>query len=144
VTEVPTKVRQRPFTLLGQAQKDYMTRITYENRKLLNAVQERGPTLNRNDWLKHRLDHEYQLAKMSEYKKTIPMTEILRHEMGWETPPPPPPPKPKRPKSAEQEPKWTFETIADAVKSTGDPNVNCDAVKPAVKARKPQKKVVGK
>lgn len=65
---------------MGQAQKDEMWRITHENRKLLTAVQERKPTLNRNDWLMHRLDHQYQITKMSEFKRTVPMGEIIRQE----------------------------------------------------------------
>lgn len=71
---------QRPFTLQGQAQRDEMSRITFENHKLLKAVQQRKPILNRNEWLKHRLDHEYQITKMSEFKKTVPMSQIIRKE----------------------------------------------------------------
>jgi hypothetical protein len=73
-------LRQRPFTLLGQAQKDEMSRITQENRKLLVAVQVRPPVLNREDWRYHVLDHRYQIAKMSEYKKTVPMAQLVRQE----------------------------------------------------------------
>jgi hypothetical protein len=76
----PRAVPQRPYTLMGQAQKDEMWRITHENHKLLTAVQERRPVLNRNDWLHHRLDHQYQITKMSEYKTTVPMGEIIRQE----------------------------------------------------------------
>jgi hypothetical protein len=64
---------------MGSAQKDEMSRITHENRKLLTAVQERRPILNRNDWLAHRLD-QYQITKMSEYKQTVPIGDILRHD----------------------------------------------------------------
>lgn len=76
----PRAVPQRPFTLQGQAQKDEMWRITHENHKLLTAVQEKKPTLNRNDWLLHKIDHEYQVNKMSELKPTLPMSEVLRRE----------------------------------------------------------------
>jgi hypothetical protein len=76
----PRAIPQRPYTLMGQAQKDEMRRITHENRKILTAVQERRPILNRNDWLHHRLDHEYQITKMAEYKTTVPMGEIIRQE----------------------------------------------------------------
>jgi hypothetical protein len=76
----PRAVPQRPYTLMGSAQKDEMSRITHENHKLLTAVQERRPILNRNDWLAHRLDHQYQITKMSEYKRTVPMGEIIRQE----------------------------------------------------------------
>jgi hypothetical protein len=65
---------------MGSAQKDERARITHENHKLLVAVQERRPCLNRNDWLHHRLDHQYQITKMSEYKRTVPMGEIIRQE----------------------------------------------------------------
>jgi hypothetical protein len=76
----PRAVPQRPFTLQGSAQKDEMSRITHENQKLLAAVQERRPILNRNDWLHHRLDHTYQVTKNSEYLRTVPMGEIIREE----------------------------------------------------------------
>ena len=76
----PAAPIQRPFTLQGQAQRDEMSRITFENHKLLKAVQQRKPILNRNEWLKHRLDHEYQITKMSEFKKTVPMSQIIRKE----------------------------------------------------------------
>jgi len=76
----PRAIPQRPFTLMGQTQKDEMTRVTRENRKILNAVQDRRPGLNRNDWLMHRLDHEYQITKMSQFRKTVPMGEIVRQE----------------------------------------------------------------
>jgi hypothetical protein len=76
----PRVVPERPFTLMGSAQKDEMARITHENHKLLVAVQERRPCLNRNEWLHHRLDHQYQITKMSEYKRTVPMGEIIRQE----------------------------------------------------------------
>jgi hypothetical protein len=77
----PRAVPQRPFTLQGQAQKDEMARIMHENRKLLTAVQERRPILNRNDWFRHKLDHEYQTTRISEYRQTVPMGEILREEL---------------------------------------------------------------
>ncbi|OHT11826.1 Splicing factor [Tritrichomonas foetus] len=78
----PRAKPQRPYTLQGQYQRDEMARITYENHKLLNAVQERKPILNRNEWLKHKIDHQYQITKMSEFKRTVPKSEILRQEMG--------------------------------------------------------------
>ncbi|OHT16144.1 Splicing factor [Tritrichomonas foetus] len=77
----PRAVPQRPFTLQGQRQKDEMWRITHENHKLLNAVQERKPILNRNDWLMHKMDHTYQVNKNSEYRQTVPMSEIMRQEL---------------------------------------------------------------
>lgn len=77
----PRAPPQRPYTLQGARQKEEMKRITHENHKLLNAVQDRKPILNRNDWLMHRLDHQYQLNKMSEYKQTVPMSEIMRQEL---------------------------------------------------------------
>lgn len=76
----PRAPLQRPYTLQGSRQKEEMVRITRENHKLLNAVQERKPILNRNDWRMHKLDHQYQLHKMSEYKPTVPMSEIIRQE----------------------------------------------------------------
>jgi hypothetical protein len=73
----PRAIPRRPYTLMGQAQKEEMWRITHENRKLLTAVQERRPVLNRNDWQHHKLDHTYQITKTSEYTKTVPMGEII-------------------------------------------------------------------
>lgn len=77
----PRAAPQRPYTLQGRAQKDEMMRITRDNHKLLNAVQERKPILNRNDWFLHKLDHEYQTTKMSEYRETVPMSDIIRSEV---------------------------------------------------------------
>ncbi|OHT08173.1 hypothetical protein TRFO_23379 [Tritrichomonas foetus] len=77
----PRAVPQRPFTLQGKVQKEEMLRITRENHKLLNAVQERRPILNRNDWLMHKIDHSYQVAKNAEYQQTVPMSEIMRREI---------------------------------------------------------------
>ena len=76
----PRTVPQRPFTLQGQYQKDEMNRIDKENEKLLKAIQTRKPVLNRTEWTRHRLDHTYQITKMSEFKKTVPMSDIVRQE----------------------------------------------------------------
>ena len=76
----PRIVPQRPYTLQGQAQKDEMMRIDRENMKLLKAIETKKPTLNRTEWTKHRLDHTYQITKMSEFKKTIPMSDVVREE----------------------------------------------------------------
>ena len=78
----PRHAPQRPFTLQGIKQKEEMARINYENRKLLQAVQERKPILNRNDWLMHKIDHDYQVAKNSEYQQTVPMSEIMRRDLN--------------------------------------------------------------
>ena len=74
------KLAQRPYTLRGQAQKDEMLRINYENSKILKAVQHKKPTLSRNDWLEHRIEHDYQVTKISEFKKTVPKSNIIRSE----------------------------------------------------------------
>jgi hypothetical protein len=71
----------RPFTLQGKWQKEQMARITYENHKLLEAVEERPPTMKYGDMLRHNRDHRYQVTKMSEYQKTVPMSEIIRDEL---------------------------------------------------------------
>lgn len=71
---------QRPFTLHGQHQKEEMLRINYENGKLLKAIETRRPTLSRDEWRRHRLDHTYQVVKNSEFQKTVPMSDILRQE----------------------------------------------------------------
>ena len=76
----PRVVPQRPFTLQGQAQKDEIVRIDKENAKLLKAIETRKPTLNRTEWTRHRIDHTYQLNKMSEFRKTIPMHDVVREE----------------------------------------------------------------
>lgn len=76
----PRVLPQRPYTLQGQAQKDEMARIDYENKKLLKAIETRKPTLNRTEWTRHRLDHTYQITKMSEFKKSVPMSDIVREE----------------------------------------------------------------
>jgi hypothetical protein len=81
----PRAAPQRPFTLQGQTQKDEMWRITHENHKILTAVQERRPILNRNDWLRHELDHEYQVTKNSEYLRTVPMGDIIRDQLSGRT-----------------------------------------------------------
>ena len=77
----PRAVPQRPYTLQGAKQKEEMLRITKENHKLLAAVQERKPILNRNDWLYHKIDHNYQVAKNSEYRQTLPYSEVMRQEI---------------------------------------------------------------
>ncbi|EAX87535.1 Splicing factor, putative, partial [Trichomonas vaginalis G3] len=76
----PRVLPQRPYTLQGQYQKDEMARIDYENKKLLKAIETRKPTLNRTEWTRHRLDHTYQITKMSEFKKSVPMSDIVREE----------------------------------------------------------------
>ena len=76
----PRTIPQRPFTLQGQYQKDEMNRIDKENAKLLKAIETRKPVLNRTEWTRHRLDHTYQITKMSEFKKTVPMSDIVRQE----------------------------------------------------------------
>ncbi|EAY04418.1 hypothetical protein TVAG_417160 [Trichomonas vaginalis G3] len=68
----------RPHTLQGRFQKEQMLRITEENAKIVKAIQQSRPLLNRNDWYMHRLDHEYQLHKNAEYKQTLPMSEIIQ------------------------------------------------------------------
>lgn len=77
----PKNQPKRPFTLQGSYQKEQMTKITSENHKILKAVQTKKPNLNRNDWLLHRLDHQYQVQKMSEHQRTVPMSEILKKEL---------------------------------------------------------------
>ena len=69
---------QRPFTLQGRWQKEKYKRITEENEKIIKAVQNSRPILNRNDWYNHQLDHEYQLHKNAEYKQTLPMSDIIK------------------------------------------------------------------
>ena len=76
----PAAVQQRPYTLMGQTQREEMMAIARNNRRLLTAVQKRRPVLNRNDWMMHKVDHEYQVAKHSEYRRTLPMGEIIRQE----------------------------------------------------------------
>lgn len=67
----------RPHTLQGRYQKEQMLRITEENAKIVKAIQQSRPLLNRNDWYMHRIDHEYQHHKNAEYKQTLPMSEII-------------------------------------------------------------------
>ncbi|KAH0794316.1 Splicing factor [Histomonas meleagridis] len=57
-------------------------RIARENHRLLAAVQDKKPLLDRNDWYLHQLDHMYQTTKMSEFKKTVPISEIQRQRMS--------------------------------------------------------------
>ena len=71
----------RPYTLRGQAQRDELARINYENAKILHAVQTSKPTLSRNEWLEHRLEHKYQVTKISEFTKTVPKTDIIKDEL---------------------------------------------------------------
>jgi hypothetical protein len=51
-----------------------------ENHRLMAAVQDRRPTLDRSNCFCHMLDHEYQATKHSGFRPTVPMTEILRDE----------------------------------------------------------------
>ena len=69
---------QRPFTLQGRWQKERYKRITEENEKIIRAVQNSRPILNRNDWYVHQIDHEYQHHKNAEYKPTLPMSDIIK------------------------------------------------------------------
>ena len=45
------------------------------------AVHDAKPILNRNDWYLHQIDHIYQTSKMSEFKKTVPISEIRKQEL---------------------------------------------------------------
>jgi hypothetical protein len=45
------------------------------------TIQDRRPTLDRENCFSHMLDHEYQATKHSGFRPTVPMTEILRDEM---------------------------------------------------------------
>jgi hypothetical protein len=122
---------RRPFTLLGQAQRDEMARITHENKKLLTAVQDRPPVLNRNEWLAHHIDHEYQIQKMSEHTTTRPMGEVIKDERA----------KIAAPRSARsqsvagQGQKWQFETTEKKPQPTdaseGEPEIG-DVIEEAV------------
>jgi hypothetical protein len=142
----PIAVPKRPFTLLGQAQKDEMARITHENRKMLVALQERRPTLNRNDWMVLRLDHEYQIQKMSEYTRTRPMGDIIRAErarLGLDAAPTPSRPRAQsvaqgtKPATKPETPgqKWQFATAGGGVPrgkgKPGDPKLR-DVIKDTV------------
>lgn len=71
---------QRPFTLQGQFQRLEMQRISKENAKLVLAVQNSRPILNRLEWMAHKVDHEYQHHKNAQYRPTLPMSEIIRME----------------------------------------------------------------
>jgi len=71
----------RPYTLQGINQREEMMRITQDNKKLMKAVQSTKPILNRNDWMQHKIEHEYQHHKMSEFKPTLPISEIVKLEL---------------------------------------------------------------
>jgi hypothetical protein len=84
----------------------------------------------------HRIDHEYQITKMSEYKRTIPMSELLSRERMRVGLPAPAQSHPRPAKSPTPTPgqKWEFETAADASvsdKNAADPG---NAVQPVPKA----------
>jgi hypothetical protein len=71
---------QKPYTLQGRFQKERMLRISEENKKIVRAVQNSRPILNRNEWLNHKIEHQYQVHKNAMYKQTLPMAEIIRLE----------------------------------------------------------------
>ena len=64
--DYPSFPSQRPYSLHGKRQKEEVRRITYENRKILRAVQDRQPEFNRNVWLANKIDSfVYNLNKSS-------------------------------------------------------------------------------
>ena len=71
---------QRPYTLQGRIQREEMLKITEDNEKIIKAVQNKKPLLNRNDWLQHEIEHEYQLHKISEFKPKIPISDIIKQK----------------------------------------------------------------
>ena len=72
----------RPYTLHGKLQKDEVRRINYENFKVLRTVQGNQPGYNRNTWMLQKIDSDYQVAKNSEFLRTIPMNEMLEQELS--------------------------------------------------------------
>lgn len=72
---------QRHFTLHGKVQKEQQYQIEVNNKKIVAALHESKPTMSRNEWFYHECDHEYQLARKSHYKKTVPFCQIMRQKL---------------------------------------------------------------
>ena len=65
------------FTMRGSYQADQIDRIDRENRKLVNALLNQKPNINRVDFYAHRCDHIYQVNKMSILKRT-PLNTVTK------------------------------------------------------------------
>lgn len=52
-------------TLHGKAQKQEQERINYENKKILNAMEKREPTINLADFQELQIEHERQVARLT-------------------------------------------------------------------------------
>ena len=73
---------ERGHSLQGQWQKEQVYQINQENMKVVKAIHERKPVLNRNDFLWHECDHEYQYMRKSLYKPTLPMGKVIRNKLA--------------------------------------------------------------
>ena len=99
------------YTLQGKWQKEQAYKINQENQRVVRAIQERKPTINRYDMFAHQCDHEYQYQRKSLYKPTIPMGQVIQqklhseHQEPEEQPPAPPPvpPAEKKPRKHEKQ-----------------------------------------
>ncbi|OHT06711.1 hypothetical protein TRFO_25172 [Tritrichomonas foetus] len=59
----------RPYSLRGKAQKEEQERITYENKKIMKAICNLDPTINRAEFYEHEIDHKHQVSRMSNVNK---------------------------------------------------------------------------
>ena len=72
----------RPYTLHGKVQKEEVKRIRYENSRILRAVQSTQAEFSRNTWMLQKIDSDYQVAKNSEFLRTVPMNEMIQKELS--------------------------------------------------------------
>ena len=73
---------QAMYTLQGKWQKEQAAKINNENQRVVRAIQERKPTLNRHDLFAHQCDHEYQYQRKSLYKPTLSMGQVIQRKLG--------------------------------------------------------------
>lgn len=60
---------QRPYSLKGKVQKEEKERINHENQKMVKAIIEQEPTISRSDFIEQEMDHQHQVARMSQFDK---------------------------------------------------------------------------
>ena len=61
--------------------KERMRQITKENQRLLNDFENVNPSLNRNEWYLHKIQHEYQVSKNSTLSPTLPMAKVIKMDL---------------------------------------------------------------
>lgn len=64
----------------GQSRGDGKSKVT-KNHRLIQLVASRTETSNAEECILSRLDHQYQVNRKSQFRKTVPMTTIVRREL---------------------------------------------------------------